>query len=423
MVRLDARNYVRAMSTVTVRDVLDVESALRSAIASGKPMEIVGRGSKRQIGQPTSLDILDLSLLAGVTYYEPGELIVSTWSGTPLTEVISLIESCNQQLAFEPINFAALLGVSEYGTVGGMIAAGLAGPRRIKAGGVRDHLLGAQAVSGFGESFKTGGKVMKNVTGYDLCKLLTGSWGTLAVIVEATLKVMPKAESQRTLVLRDLDDLLANRAMTAALCSAFEVSAAAHLPPSAYRSRGNELDDIAAEGGALTLFRLEGAGASTAHRAASLGQLLKSFKPAEILDDTASAALWRSIRDVRPFAMNGAIGAWQVWRIVCPPATGGALGRQLARDTCGEVIYDWGGGQIWLAAPPAPDAHTPLVRQQTEAAKGHATLIRATEEVRRGVAVFPPLSTGLASLSERIRSGFDPAGILNRGRLSGSVAI
>jgi glycolate oxidase FAD binding subunit len=303
-----------------------------------------------------------------------------------------------------------------------MIGAGLAGPRRVKAGGVRDHLLGAHAVSGFGDSFKTGGKVVKNVTGYDLCKLLTGSWGTLAVMTEVTLKVMPKPESERTLLLLGLDDLAAVKAMTAALGSPFDVSGAAHLPNSAFRPETGALSGPSAPGQAVTLLRLEGIAASVAARAGSLGKTLTSFGPVEILQDDASAAIWRSIRDVEPFAAKGALGAWPVWRIVCPPASGGTLGRQLSRETGGDVIYDWGGGLIWAALPPKPDAQAALLRQRVEAAGGHAMLVRAAEEVRRKVDVFHPQPGGLAALNERVRLSFDPKAILNRGRLLRAVA-
>jgi glycolate oxidase FAD binding subunit len=298
-----------------------------------------------------------------------------------------------------------------------MIGAGLAGPRRIKAGGARDHLLGAHAVSGFGDSFKAGGRVVKNVTGYDLCKLLAGSWGTLAVMTEVTLKVMPRPESERTLVLRSLDDVSANRAMTAALGSPFDVSGAAHVPNSALRTGGSGFGDLGSPPGAVTLLRLEGITASAAHRAAALARLLAPFGAAEIMQDAASAAVWSSVRDVAPFAAGGAMGAWPVWRIVCPPASGGALGEQLARDSGGEVIYDWGGGLIWVALPPRPDAQAALVRQRAGAVAGHATLIRASDEVRRNVDVFHPQPAGLAGLSERVRQSFDPKNILNRGRM------
>ena len=406
------------MDTLKVRDANDVEQVVRSAIASEQPLEIIGHGSKRMVGQPIKTNaLLDLSALNAVTSYEPNELIVTVQAGAPLADVLSLIDSKNQQFAFEPVNTAALLGTPEIGTIGGMIGAGLAGPRRIKAGGARDHLLGAHAVSGFGDSFKAGGKVVKNVTGYDLCKLLAGSWGTLAVMTEVTLKVMPRPESERTMLLRGLDDIAANRAMTAVLGSPFDVSGAAHVPNSALRASADGLAGLGSPQQALTLLRLEGIAASVAHRAVSLGKLLAEFGAVETLDDAASAAVWSAIRDVKPFAANGALGAWPVWRIVCPPASGGALGQVLARDSGGDVIYDWGGGLIWAALPPKPDAQAALVRSRVNAAGGHATLLRAPEEVRREVDVFHPQQAGLAALGERVRHSFDPKHILNRGRM------
>jgi glycolate dehydrogenase FAD-binding subunit len=407
-----------AVETLKVRNAADVEAVVRAAIASEQPLEIIGHGSRRLIGQPMATNaVLDMSALNAVTSYEPNELIITVEAGAPLSDVMSLIDSKNQQFAFEPVDTAAVLGTPALGTVGGMIGAGLAGPRRIKAGGVRDHLLGAHAVSGFGDSFKTGGRVVKNVTGYDLCKLLAGSWGTLAVMTEVTLKVMPKAESERTLVLRALDDLAANRAMTMALGSPFDVSGAAHLPASAWRAGTAGLDQLGASREAVTLLRLEGTAASAVHRATALGKSLEPFGMAEMVEDATSTAIWASIRDAQPFAVAGPLGAWPVWRIVCPPAAGGALGQALARDTGGDVIYDWGGGLIWAALPSKPDAQAALVRQRVEAVGGHATLLRASEQVRREVDVFHPQAAGLAALGERVRSSFDPKTILNRGRL------
>ena len=397
---------------------------MRAALASEQPLEIVGHGSKRQIGQPMATNaLLDMSALNAVRAYEPNELIITVQAGAPLSDVQSLLDSKNQQLAFEPMNTSLLLGAPEAGTIGGMIGAGLAGPRRIKAGGARDHLLGAHAVSGFGDSFKAGGRVVKNVTGYDLCKLLAGSWGTLAVMTEVTLKVMPRPESERTLALRGLDDVAANRAMTAALGSPFDVTGAAHMPGSALRAGTGGLADLGNQSEALTLLRLEGITASVVHRAAALARALASFGVTEPLEDAASAAIWCAVRDVQPFAAGGPLGAWPVWRIVCPPASGGMLGERLARDTGGDVIYDWGGGLIWAALPPKPDAQATLVRQRVDAIGGHATLIRAPDQVRRNIDVFHPQQGGLAALGIRVRHSFDPKGILNRGRLvRGSAA-
>jgi glycolate oxidase FAD binding subunit len=242
-------------------------------------------------------------------------------------------------------------------------------------------------------------------------------------MTEVTLKVMPRPESERTLLLRGLDDVRAVSAMTAALGSAFDVSGAAHVPNSVFRAAGSGLADLGAQRQAVTLLRLEGITASAAHRATALGKHLAPFGTADILEDGASAAVWRSVRDVEPFAANGPLGAWPVWRIVCPPASGGALGQQLARDTGGDVIYDWGGGLIWAALPPKPDAQAALLRSRVEAVGGHAMLLRASEQLRRNVDVFHPQNGGLAALSERVRTSFDPKRILNRGRmLRGSAA-
>ncbi|MGJ4952398.1 FAD-binding protein [Bradyrhizobium sp. HKCCYLS20291] len=408
------------MDALKVRNAGDVEEVVRSAIASEQPLDIIGHGSKRRIGQLTATNaVLDLSALNAVVSYEPNELIVTAQAGAPLGDLLSLIDSKSQQFAFEPMDTGPLLGTSGRGTVGGMIAAGLAGPRRIRAGGVRDHLLGAHAVSGFGESFKTGGKVVKNVTGYDLCKLLAGSWGTLAVMTEATLKVMPRPESERTLVLRGLDDIKANRAMTAALGSPFDVSGAAHLPASSLRP---EVDGLGSPREAVTVIRLEGITASAAHRAASLARQLATFGAVDIIEDDASAKVWSAVRDILPFAANGPLGAWPVWRIVCPPVSGGAIGQALTRQTGGEVIYDWGGGLIWAALPPQADASAGLVRKQVDAVGGHATLLRAWDEMRHVVDVFHPQAPGVAALEERVRVSFDPKAIFNRGRMRRSVA-
>jgi glycolate oxidase FAD binding subunit len=218
-------------------------------------------------------------------------------------------------------------------------------------------------------------------------------------------------------VLRGLDDVTANKAMTAALGSPFDVSGAAHVPNSVFRDAGGGLGDLGFQRDAVTLLRLEGIAASAGHRAASLGKALASFAPAQIVEDAASAAIWSLVRDVLPFAAAGALGAWPVWRIVCPPASGGALGEQLARETGGDVIYDWGGGLIWAALPPKPDAQAALVRRRVDAVGGHATLLRAADEVRRNIDVFHPQPAGLAGLSERVRQSFDPKNILNRGRM------
>ncbi|HEU4804907.1 MAG TPA: FAD-linked oxidase C-terminal domain-containing protein, partial [Nitrobacter sp.] len=224
------------------------------------------------------------------------------------------------------------------------------------------------------------------------------------------------------LALSGLDDVTANRAMTAALGSPYDVSGAAHLPHPALRaaqgSARGALAGLASTGRGATLLRLEGIAASVAHRAATLAADLASFATVEFIEDAESAALWRDIRDVTPFAAGGTRGAWPVWRIVCPPASGAAFGQALARETGGEVLYDWGGGLLWAALPPAADAHAALLRRRLAAIGGHATLLRADEGTRRAVDVFHPQANGVAALAERVRQSFDPKNILNRGRLT-----
>src|SRR5947199_2623818 len=222
-----------AMSdALKVRDAKDVEDAVRWALAEGKTLEVVGRGTKRALGRPSQSDLtLDLSGLSGVTLYEPEELVLSAQAGTPLAEIAALVESKGQQLAFEPMDYGPILGQpADAGSLGGALAANLSGPRRIKTGAARDHFLGFSAVSGRAETFKSGGRVVKNVTGYDLCKLMAGSWGTLAALTDVTVKVLPRAETEETVLVLGLDDAGAARAMAAAMGSSNDVSGAAHFP-------------------------------------------------------------------------------------------------------------------------------------------------------------------------------------------------
>ena len=405
------------MDILKVRDAADVEQAVRATISREQPIEIIGHGSKRAVGRPVETNaVLDLSSLSAVVDYEPSELILTVQAGAPMADVLSLIDARNQEFAFEPMNMAPLLGGSDMGTIGGMVAAGLAGPRRIKQGGARDHLLGAMAVSGFGETFKAGGKVVKNVTGYDLCKLLAGSWGTLAVMTEVTLKVMPRAESQCTILLRGLDDVTAVRALVAATGSPFDISGVAHAP-AAIAGDLHAILNAPQDEQALTLVRLEGISSSVAHRAGSVTALLKEFGAAEVIAEDQSDVLWAAIRDVTPFALGGAFGARDVWRVACPPASGGRLGEALAQAFRADILYDWGGGLLWVA-PPSPATEIASALRSTVARHdGYATLIRASEAVRRQVDVFPPQDAGLAALGARVRQSFDPKQILNRGRM------
>ena len=401
------------------RDAAEVEQAVQWALGGGKTLEVVGRGSKRAIGRAAQWDAtLDLSGLTGVTLYEPEELVLSARAGTPLAEIQALVAASNQELAFEPMDYAGLLGgETGVGTIGGTIAANLSGPRRIKAGAARDHFLGFTAVSGRGETFKAGGRVVKNVTGYDLCKLIAGSWGTLAAMTDVTVKTLPKAETEATVMVLGLDDGAARKVMTAATASYGDVSAAAHLP-AAVAGRIAETESAQK---AATAFRLEGVAPSVAERSAVLEKLLAPFGALGTLGEAPSRALWRAVRDVAPFAATGPAGRRDLWRISAAPTRGPDIGRRLSAEGDAELLYDWAGGLVWAALPARDDASAPLVRSTVAAAGGHATLIRAPAAVRAAVDVFTPEDPALAALTKRVRAGFDPHGVLNAGRMWAGV--
>jgi glycolate oxidase FAD binding subunit len=395
----------------------EVLSIVQWALAEGQPLEIVGHGSKRGIGQPVqAAHTLDLSGLSGVTLYEPEELVLSAKAGTPLAQIERLLADHNQQLAFEPIDYGPLLGGEpgqrgKTGTIGGALAANLSGPRRLKAGAARDHVLGIEAVSGRGEAFKSGGRVVKNVTGYDLSKAMAGSWGTLAVLTGITFKVLPAAETETTLVLRGLHEDEAASAMALALGSSAEVSSAAHLPENVV---SRVLGDALA-GSAVTLLRLEGFGPSVAYRIAKLKDLLKTAADIEEREVTASRNLWREIRDCMPFA-DGT--ERPVWRISMTPSEGHRMVAALRMEAGADAFYDWQGGLIWLRMESAPEAET-VRRLIRKFGGGHATLVRAGLQWRASTPVFEPQPAALAVLSARLKNEFDPKGILNPGRMVG----
>jgi len=408
------------------RDAAEVEHAVQWALGGGKTLELVGSGSKRAIGRAAQWDAtLDLSALSGVTLYEPAELVLSAKAATPLAEIEALVAASGQQLAFEPIDYGALLGTTAgAGTIGGALAGNLSGPRRIKAGAARDHFLGVSAVSGRGETFKSGGRVVKNVTGYDLCKLLAGSWGTLAAMTDVTVKTLPRAETEETILVPGLDDAAAGKLMTAVMGSFADASAAAHVPA----VTAARIPEVATAGGAVTAFRLEGVAPSIAHRKSVLMKLAAASAAAGTLalgtgtlGEVSSRAFWRAVRDVTPFAAAGPAGGRDVWRISTAPSNGAEIGRLLLAKAQAEVIYDWAGGLIWAALPAADDAGAPLVRAAVATTGGHATLIRAPAAVRASVAVFAPEPAALAALTKRLRESFDPRGVLNAGRMWAGV--
>lgn len=372
-------------------------------------MEIVGHGSKRGLGRPVQARAtLDVSALSGVTIYEPEELVLSARAGTSMAEIEKLLAENGQELAFEPLDYGALHGGERgRGTLGGVVSANLSGPRRLKAGAARDHILGIRLVTGRGEAIKSGGRVVKNVTGYDLSKGVTGAYGTLGVLTEITLKVLPKAEAETTLAVRDLDDAAAASAMARALGSSAEVSAAAHLPAMV----AARVADGALGRSPATLLRLEGFSVSVAARAEALERMIG--EAIERIVGEASRTLWRDVRDAVPFA-DGTDRP--VWRVSCVPTEGHKIVDAMRRGAGIDAFYDWQGGLAWLRMEGEPEAEA-LRRAIAHLGGGHATLVRAQAAVRASVPVFEPEAAPLATLSSRLKAQFDPEAVLNPGRM------
>lgn len=388
-------------------DEAQLAEAVATALAAGEPLEIVGGGSKRQLGRPTQLPHrLDLGAFSGIRSYEPAELVLTAGAATPLAEIDRALAAAGQMLAFEPPDWTGLLGGAPEApvaqTLGGVLACNMAGPRRIRAGAARDHFLGFRGVSGRGEAFKAGGYVVKNVTGYDLSKLMAGSYGTLAALTEVTVKVLPRPEATATIVLRGLDDEHARAAMTVALNSSHEVGGAAHLPA-----------PVADGGAARTFLRLEGPVPSVEARAAALTQELAGFGAVDRLDDAASIACWQRLRDVAPLTSAGDA---VIWRLSLPPTAAPGIVAALRQALDGRWFYDWGGGLVWLSVEGAPDGGAAPIRAAV-GSLGHATLMRAPNALRAAVPVFQPLPPTLAALTARVKDGFDPRRVLNRGRM------
>lgn len=370
------------------------EAELAEIIAAAEaPFEVIGTATRRGLGRPMqTAATLDLSGFSGIIAYEPEELILEVGAGARLSEIEALLAARRQQLAFEPPDWSALLGAPHSGTVGGLVACNLSGPRRIKAGALRDHILGVRGVTGGGSAFKAGARVVKNVTGYDLPKLLAGAYGTLAAMTAVILKVLPAPETEETVVLTGLDDEAAVRIMSLAMQSSCEVAAAAFIP------------------GEAVYLRLEGVAPSVAYRRDQLAKTLK--RPVEVMAERSSAAKWRAIRDGALFVNRP---EHPLWRLSVAPSQAPGIIRRLKETLDIRYVFDWAGGLVWLEVPPSADASADAIRAAMSG--GHATLIRAPQAIRASVAVFEPQDASLAALSRRVKDSFDPRHILNPGRM------
>ncbi|WP_237215526.1 glycolate oxidase subunit GlcE [Falsiroseomonas oryziterrae] len=388
------------MSVNLIAPHREADLAREVALATGtrEPIAIEGNGSKRALLRPVqAARTLSTRNLTGITLYRPTELVISARAGTPLPEIEAALAEKAQMLAPEPPDTRALFGTDLPATIGGIVAANLSGPRRITAGAIRDHVLGIRFVNGAGEVVRSGGRVLKNVTGLDLCKLLTGSHGTLGVITEVTIKVLPAGETSATLAVRVPDLETGIRTLSAGLGSPYGVTAAALLPDAQ---------------GPLALLRLEDFAASVAYRSGRLAEDLARFGEIRVIGAEESLPLWRGVRDAAPLA---AASEEAVWRVSVRPSAGAKVA-QAAQALGGRALLDWGGGLVWIAGPATETAHA-AVMAAAEAARGTFTLFRAPEPLRAAVAVLPEEPPALAGIAARVKAALDPAGVLNPGRM------
>jgi glycolate oxidase FAD binding subunit len=398
-----------------IRPVDERECArvLAEAAETGTILDIRGSGTKAAIGRPVEAEaIVSTRAMRGVSLYEPTEMVMSARAGTMLAQIENDLADRRQMLAFEPVDLAPICGGDpREATIAAVFAVNMSGSRRISAGAARDHLLGVRAVNGRGEIFKSGGRVMKNVTGVDLCRGLTGSWGTLAVMSEVTFKVMPVPEETGTLVLLGLPDEFAIEVLCAAMGTPYEVSGAVHLQPSLVARLWH--DGLRQQGQAVTALRLENFPKSVAYRKEQLKHQLKAYGEIHELEHDNSLSFWGELRRLSVLQDTTS----HLWRISTHPSAGPKVVAAISAYMECRAFYDWAGGLIWAEVLPTTDAGAADVRRVIATHGGHATLMRAEPEVRSAVEVFQPLEAGLDRLSRKLKSAFDPAGILNPGRM------
>jgi len=395
----------------------ELQNMLLPIVGRQIPVEVVGSGSKQAIGRPMQTAArLTTSAMQGISLYEPSELVMSAQAGTSLAQIEATLASNGQMLAFEPIDLAPASG-GERGkqTIGAVFACNVSGCRRISAGAARDNLLGIEAVNGRAELFRSGGRVMKNVTGVDLCRGLAGSWGTLAVLTEVTFKVLPLPEATATLIYFGLPDDIGVEVMCAAMRSPYEVSGAVHLPQTV--AARLEHEGLRRQGQAITALRIENFHSSVTYRREAIRNALKVYGDPALLDTSVSLSFWGELRhlSVMPYNCETCL-----WRVSTAPTRGPKIVAAIKRHMPVEAYYDWAGGLIWLEVPASADAGASDIRRAVAVNGGHATLIRAEPDVRASVEVFQPQAPAVERIVRGLKEAFDPYRLLNPGRMYAS---
>lgn len=397
------------MSTVMPSDEAALVSAVQEAADSSSSLSIMGGGSRAGFGRETNnRQFLSTQKLSGITLLEPAEMVFSARAGTPVAEVEAALAEHGQAMTFEPMDHRRLLGTKGEPTIGAVAAGNISGPRRISAGAARDSLIGVRFVNGKGELIKNGGRVMKNVTGLDLVKLMSGSWGTLGVLSEVTFKVLPKPANSTTLQISGLNDETAVQALCHAMVSQFEATGAAHLPAGIAGPK------------ARTIVRLEGFDSQLRYRFDQMSKHLAEFGKAEEISGNESEELWADVRDVGPLVEPKESA---VWKVSVAPTKGAELVRRFTEGRDARAFYDWSGGLVWIGldASVDGDAGAKALRDVTAELGGHATLVRGPSELRARIDVFQPLSPPIMKLTAGIKATFDPKGIFNPGFMYSGV--
>ncbi len=394
----------------------ELRTALQDAAAKKQPVAILGAGTKRDVGRAGPvMPGISTSALSGITLYEPTELVMSARAGTLLKLIEAELDARGQMLVFEPIDLGPVLGQpAQQGTIGAVFATNLSGARRVAGGAARDHILGVTACTGSAEIIKSGGRVMKNVTGIDVARGLMGSWGTLAVLTETTFKVLPKPQTTATMVLAGLPDEIAIEALCQAMGSPFEVTGAVHLQAGLARRLWHAALNSA--GQAITALRIETFESFIGYRAGRLKDVLKAFGDIRVLEHDSSLAFWDELRQLSVLQNSNNL----LWRISTAPRLGPQVVNDIRRYMSVDAFYDWSGGLIWVEVPYSADAGASDIRRVMAVHGGHATLVRADPAIRASVEVFQPVEPGVARLTARLKATFDPHGILNPGRMYAS---